>query len=82
MTLLVDFNMAEEDGRIPALITPDQIPSLTPGTRVIAADGEGTECGAIVDEVAADGRIVLLVPIAGTTQASTFQPAPPDGSLR
>jgi hypothetical protein len=80
MTLLVDFNMAAEDGRLPALISPDQLAALTPGTRVVVADGEGTECEAIVDEVAADGRLVMLAPIAGTTRPSAFRPAPGDPS--
>jgi hypothetical protein len=80
MTLLVDFNMAEEDGRIPALITPEQLEALTLGTRVVVADGEGTECEAVVDEVAAEGRLVMLAPIAGTTRASAHRPTPDDHS--
>ena len=82
MELLVDFNMVEADGRIPALIPPGRAPTLVLGSQVIAADGEGTECRALVDEVDADGRIVMLVPIAGTTRPSTLQPAPGDSTLR
>jgi hypothetical protein len=64
MQLLVDFNMAEEDGRIPALLPPGQ--ELFAGSEVIATDGEGTERRAVIDEVASNGRYLMLKPIDGS----------------
>ena len=76
MTLLVDFNMIEEDGRLPALLSPEQIGAIREGISVTAADGEGTQCEALVSEVSTDQRIVLLVPIEGTwNRESTFRPS-------
>jgi hypothetical protein len=77
MVLVVDFNMAQADGRIPALLPPGQAALYAPGTKVFAADGEGTECYALVDE--AHERYLLLSPIGGTTQReSTFRPSASD----
>src|SRR3990172_13283018 len=74
MTLLVDFNMVGEDGRLPAIITSKQLESLALGTRVVAADGEGTECEAVIDEFTAEGRLVMLSPVVGTTRPSAYRP--------
>jgi len=71
MVLIVDFNMTEEDGRIPALIRMDEEPPPTAGTEVVAVDGEGTECRAVVDEVAEDGSYVMLTPLDGTFHTSS-----------
>jgi hypothetical protein len=73
MVLIVDFNMVEEDGRIPALVPVGESGSFVPGTEVIAIDGEGTECRAVIDEVAADGSYVMLTPIEGTADASSSE---------
>lgn len=66
MTLFVDFNMIEPDGRVPALIHADQVREVRPGKQVVAADGEGTECLAVVAEVSSDQRYVMLEPIEGS----------------
>ena len=75
MELLVDFNMEGEDGRIPALVAPPLLATLTVGTRVIAADGEGTECDATVEEVDPARGLVMVVPVNGTTRPSHLRPA-------
>ena len=62
MELLVDFNMAEADGRIPALIEPAQATALMIGSEVVGADGEGTRCRAVVTEISPDGRYATLLP--------------------
>lgn len=68
MVLIVDFNMVEEDGRIPALVPEGEAGSLVPGASVLAIDGEGTECRALIDEVAPDGSYVMLTPIDPVSQ--------------
>jgi hypothetical protein len=67
--LFVDFNMVEEDGRIPALFPPGRV--LFAGSEVVATDEEGTELGAVVDEVATNGRYVMLMPIEGSVHSSS-----------
>jgi hypothetical protein len=74
MALIVDFNMIEADGRIPALVPAGERASFAAGAEVVAVDGEGTECRAIVDEVSADGSYVMLSPIEGTFGTSTAGP--------
>ncbi len=69
MVLIVDFNMVEKDGRIPALVPVGETGPFAPGTVVIAIDGEGTECKAVIDEVAADGSYLMLTPIEGSADA-------------
>lgn len=71
MMLLVDFNMVQPDGRIPALIPSGSAWELAPGTKVIATDGEGTECTAIVEQLDMGRRYVLLAPVGGTTVRET-----------
>lgn len=66
MRLFVDFNMVEEDGRIPALLAPGQV--LFAGREVVATDEEGTELRAVIDEVATNGRYVRLTPIEGSVE--------------
>jgi hypothetical protein len=60
MQLIVDFNMRESDGRIPALLLAGMAESLAPGDSVLASDGEGAECRAVVSEISKDGRYALL----------------------
>lgn len=73
MVLVVDFNMKQEDGRVPALVSRDSAPLLL-GSRVVASDGEGTECWAVVDEVFAEDGYVMLAPAGGTfNRDSTFR---------
>lgn len=69
MRLLVDFNMVEEDGRLPALLTPGQ--ALFAGSEVVATDEEGTELRAVIDEVATSARYVMLMPIEGSVGSSS-----------
>ena len=78
MILLVDFNMREADGRLPALLTDDVMRQLSPGETVIAVDGEGLECNARISEVSPDGRYAMLETIGGTFRESTYQPAAGD----
>jgi hypothetical protein len=68
MTLIVDFNMVDDQGLLPALISDDEIWKFTEGEKVLATDGEGTECQAeIVKAVNGPrGPYVLLSPIGGT----------------
>lgn len=73
MRLIVDFNMREPDGRVPALLVGSAA-ELTAGETVIADDGEGIECTAKVSEVLADGRIALLETLGGTFEESDFRP--------
>ncbi len=68
--LLVDFNMVEEDGRIPALLSPGQ--EMLAGSEVIATDGEGTERRAVIAEVASNGRYVMLMPIERSVRSSSL----------
>lgn len=79
MTLIVDFNMRSAGGLIPALLAAGQSRRLQPGARVIAADGEGTECQAVVTEIAPTGRYALLAPVGGTWQQnSSVRPSAQD----
>lgn len=64
MTMTVDFNMQEGDGRIPARLGPGE--QLTVGDRVRVTDGEGTSCLAEVDEVHSEKQYVMVRPIEGT----------------
>jgi hypothetical protein len=82
MELLVDFNQVESDGRIPALFPQGPASALVRGTEVVARDGEGTECHAVVDEVSPDGRYVMLVPIEGTARPSDVGPSTSGSSVR
>ena len=77
MELLVDFNMEEEDGRIPARISATQVHAVAQGDKVRAFDGEGTECWAVIDEVDSTRHYVMLTPIPGTAKdpASSDEPA-------
>lgn len=75
MDFLVDFNMMEPDGRIPALVSPARAAAIAPGTKVVAFDGEGTECQAVIDEVSLDGHYVLLAPISGSVRPSVLRPS-------
>lgn len=79
MVLIVDFNMREEDGRIPALLVAGRAEAIAPGEKVLAADGEGTECWAVVSEISPDGRYAMLDPIGGSWRHdSKVQPSAHD----
>ncbi|HZD23267.1 MAG TPA: hypothetical protein VE569_07675 [Acidimicrobiia bacterium] len=73
MKLIVDFNMRESDGRLPALLT-GAADELTLGDTVIAADGEGLEVTARVSEVLRDGRYAMLETVGGTYRESDYRP--------
>lgn len=74
MVLLVDFNMREPDGRLPALLIDQASRELPLGAQVVASDGEGVECTAVVSEVSRDGRYVMLQTIGGTFRESDYAP--------
>ena len=78
VTLLVDFNRLEKDGRLPALLPTGTEPhELEEGEKVVASDDEGTECWAIVDDVQTP-RVVMLRPYGETWRDSVK--TPPVGS--
>jgi hypothetical protein len=66
MVFVVDFNRVDKAGRVPARIPSGDAESIFVGTKVVATDGEGTECRAIIDEIGHNGRFVILAPIGGT----------------
>jgi hypothetical protein len=77
MVLFVDFNMREPDGRIPALLVGDAA-RVALGESVIASDGEGVQCRAVVSEVSPDGRYAMLETVGGIQRDSTLQPSASD----
>jgi hypothetical protein len=44
---------------------------LFAGSEVLATDGEGTELRAVIDEVATNGRYVMLMPIEVSLRSSS-----------
>jgi hypothetical protein len=79
MRLIVDFNMTEADGRVPALLMPGRVESVAIGERVVASDGEGTEVVAQVSEISPNGRIAYLVPVGGSWRRDdSFRPSAED----
>lgn len=64
MPLIVDFNMRTDQGQYPSLIAG--MSDLNLGDRVVAIDGEGTQCSAIIEEITHDGRLAMLSPIGDT----------------
>lgn len=66
MTLFVDFNMTEADGRVVALLHSGRGDGIAEGIEVTATDGEGTECVALVTELSPDRRYAMLAPVEGT----------------
>lgn len=68
--------MEEEDGRLPARVSPVQTDALAMGDKVLAFDGEGTECWALVDEIAPQRRYVMLSPINGSARDSVAMAVP------
>ena len=78
MVLIVDFNMREPDGRIPALLLAGRAESLTPGEGVVASDGEGLECRAVISEISSDGRYAMLETRGRLRRASSLRPSVSD----
>jgi hypothetical protein len=76
--LIVDFNMREPDGRVPALLIADRAESLAPGETVIASDGEGVECRAIVSEISEDGRYAMLTTQGRLRRSEVLRPSVSD----
>ena len=70
MTLLADFNLEDEKGRIPVLLDADV--SLDVGDSVLVADREGNRCKAIVAEISVGSEgdketlVAFVVPSPGT----------------
>jgi hypothetical protein len=78
MVLIVDFNMREPDGRIPALLVGDRAASLSVGQTVVASDGEGLECPAVVSEISPDGHYAMLETRGRLRRASDLRPSVDD----
>lgn len=70
MTLIADFNLEDEKGRIPIPLEDDV--SLHVGDTVLVADREGNRCKAIVAELSLRGEgdeetvVAFVVPKQGT----------------
>lgn len=70
MTLIADFNLEDEKGRIPIPVDVDV--SLHIGDAVLVADREGNRCKAIVAELSVRGEgdketlVAFVVPKPGT----------------
>lgn len=70
MTLLADFNLEDERGRIPILLTPGLSPHV--GETVLVADREGNRCKAVIAEVSSrlgggiEHPVAYVVPKPGT----------------
>jgi hypothetical protein len=77
-TLLVDFNMREPDGRVPALLLADRAERLAVGDMVVAVDGEGLECVAVVSEISPDRRYAMLDTRGRGFRPSTRRPSASD----
>ena len=75
MTLIVDFNMSDGEGRVLALLETDEQRSVRLGETVVAQDFEGNRCKATVAKVV-DGPppVAHLVLQPGTSE---FAPDPP-----
>ena len=78
MLLIVEFNMREPDGRIPALLLGDRAATLSVGQTVVASDGEGLECAAVVNEISPDGRYAMLETRGHLRRASDLRPSVSD----
>jgi len=66
MTLIVDFNLEDEHGRIPARLDARAHGQIAAGETVLAEDEEGNRCKAHVVDISATGTIAYLAPIPGT----------------
>src|SRR2546426_8875219 len=75
MIQIVDFNMKEPDGRIPALLQAGAAESVAIGDSVIASDGEGLECRAVVSEISSDGRYAMLETKGRLREGSHLRPS-------
>ncbi len=70
MTLKVDFNMRDAQGRVPALVEPDALKALHVGEIVVAEDDEGNRCKAKIEEISSTKPAVYLRLQAGTADPS------------
>ncbi|HEX2296224.1 MAG TPA: hypothetical protein VHN37_13070 [Actinomycetota bacterium] len=78
MTLRVDFNMADDEGRVVALVEPHQRGLVRAGETVVAEDFEGNRCKATVAKlVEGPPTVAHLVLVPGTSE-----PAPDPPHLR
>lgn len=66
MTLIVDFNLEDEHGRIPARLDASVKGQIAAGETVLAEDEEGNRCKAHVVAISESGSIAYLAPIPGT----------------
>jgi hypothetical protein len=77
MTLLVDFNMMDLEGRILALVAPDQRPLLKVGDVVAVVDDEGNTARGTVERLrpAAEGpQAVAHVALTGAAGSAAEAP--------
>jgi hypothetical protein len=65
-TLITDFNLEDEHGRIPARLLPESRGQIVAGETVLAEDGEGNRCNAHVVGISESGAIAYLAPMPGT----------------
>lgn len=63
--LMLDFNLEDEHGRIPARLDASVQGQIAAGETVLAQDEEGNRCKAHV-AISESGSIVYLAPIPGT----------------
>ncbi|MGI8426596.1 MAG: hypothetical protein ACR2FO_05415 [Actinomycetota bacterium] len=72
MTLyVVDFNLEDDKGRIPAELDGLQQNTLSLGDFVMVEDEEGHRCKARVDELSNNKKVVFLTPIHNTWESPT-----------
>lgn len=65
-TRILDFNLEDEHGRIPARLDASVQGQIAAGETVLAEDEEGNRCKAHVVDISSSGSIAYLAPIPGT----------------
>jgi hypothetical protein len=66
MTLFVDFNMRDQQGRVPALLE-GVAAQIVPGETVWAVDAEGNRCKAVVDQITKSSPAIAKLSLEGGT---------------
>lgn len=72
MTLNVDFNMRDREGRVVVLLDSDQRDHVHVGDLVLAEDAEGNRCKALVEKLATNSPTVAHISL----QPGTAEPSP------
>lgn len=71
MTLFVDFNMRDRQGRVLALLDQDQRGHVHVGDLVLAEDAEGNRCKATVEKIVSNSPVVAHISLQpGTAEPS------------